>query len=117
MGAMLAITGIFGMAAYSVSKRLRELGIRVALGARGVDILMQVLKHGLFVAAIGLGSGTFCALVVARILNAFVHGIRFLDASAYITVLLLMAFVALIACYLPARRAAKLDPMKALRCE
>ena len=116
-GLLLSAIGLYGVTSYSMSQRTKEFGIRVALGARGVDILMQVLKHGLFVAAIGLGSGTFCALVVARILNAFVHGIRFLDASAYITVLLLMAFVALIACYLPARRAAKLDPMKALRCE
>ena len=116
-GLLLSAIGLYGVTSYSMSQRTKEFGIRVALGARGVDILMQVLKHGLFVAATGLGSGTFCALVVARILNAFVHGIRFLDASAYITVLLLMAFVALIACYLPARRAAKVDPMEALRYE
>ena len=117
VGVFLAALGLHGVLAYSVARRTREIGIRMALGAQRGDVLGLVMHEGLRLLGIGLVLGTITALSLGRVLGAFLFGLTTDDPLTLVSVALLLSLVALQACYLPARRAAKIDPMEALRCE
>ena len=117
MGAMLSITGIFGMAAYSVSKRLKELGIRMALGARRREVLQAALGRALKLLALGSAAGLFLGLLAARVLaHHRVSGDAARSAGAG-GVVLAMALLGLVATWIPAQRALQVDPLVLLREE
>jgi predicted permease len=114
---LLAALGIYGVLAYSVSRRTREIGVRMALGAQFADVLGLVLRQGLGLVALGMSVGLAGALGLTRFLRGLLYEVKPLDPLTFGGVALLLALVALLACWLPARRAAKVDPMEALRCE
>ena len=116
-GLLLATTGIYGVMSYSVSLRARELGIRMALGARRETILMQVLRNGAVVALIGMAAGLAGAAALGRVIQGLLFEVDALDAVTYAAVMGVLLATSLLACYLPARRAAGTDPLRALRCE
>ena len=114
---VLSNAGIFGIMAYSTSQRTHEIGIRLALGAGRQDIIRMVVKRGAILTTIGIGIGLVGALVISRILKSMLYGVSTTDPTTYVFVSLIFLMVSLSACWLPARRAAKVDPMTALRCE
>jgi predicted permease len=116
-GLILAAMGVYAVMAYAVGQRTQEFGVRLALGADRGDILRLVLGHGLMLAAIGVAAGLMLALAVTRFLASFLYGVSPFDPVTFIGVPLLLALVALLACWLPARRATKVDPIIALRAE
>jgi len=115
MALLLGVVGLYGAIAYSVSTRTHEIGIRVALGAESEDVLKMVLRGGFKLAGFGVGIGIVAALVSTRYLANLLYGIKPTDPPTFATVALLLIGVALLASYIPARRAAKVDPMVALR--
>lgn len=114
---LLAAIGIYGVMAVSVVQRTREIGIRMALGAVGRDVLALVVRQGLALVATGLALGLAAALALTRVLRSLLFSVSVTDPSVFGAIILLLAAVALIACYLPARRASRVDPMVALRHE
>ena len=114
---VLASVGVFGVMSYSVSERAHEIGIRMSLGAQTSDILRMVLRSGMTLTVLGLAIGLPIAFALARALAALLFGVEATDPFSFIGLPLLLAAVAALACYLPARRAAHLDPLKALRYE
>ena len=114
---LLAVVGIYGVKAYSVARRTREIGIRMALGASTSDVLRLILREGALLTAIGLGLGFMLAVAVGKLANGFLYDIAIIDPVAFTVAPTLLALSALLACWLPARRAAKVDPMTALRSE
>jgi putative ABC transport system permease protein len=114
---LLASVGIYGVLAYSVSQRTSEIGIRMALGASRASVLTMVLGQGLRMTAIGLAIGLALALGVTRVMSGILFGISPTDPATFTAILLLLGTIALLACYLPARRATRVDPMVALRYE
>jgi hypothetical protein len=114
---LLAALGIYGVIAYSVVQRTRELGIRVALGAQGDDVLRLVLRQGMAPVAAGLLLGLCGAAAASRVLQSLLYGVAATDAATYLAVAAFLATVATAASYLPARHATRADPMTALRAE
>jgi putative ABC transport system permease protein len=111
---LLAAIGIYGVLAQSVVQRTHEIGIRMAVGAQMRDVLKLILGHGMTLVALGIVTGIAGALGVTRLMTNLLFGVNAADPLTFAAISLLLAFVALLACYLPARRAAKLDPMIAL---
>ena len=114
---LLAVAGLYGVMAYSVARRTAELGTRIALGATRANVLRMVLRQGLATAVIGVAIGIAGALGLTRTLQSFLFGLSPTDPLTFAAVALLLILVALLACYIPARRASKVDPMTALRYE
>jgi putative ABC transport system permease protein len=114
---ILAAIGIYGVMAYSVNQRTHEIGIRLALGAQTRDILRLVVRQALLLVSVGIAVGLAGALALTRVMASLLYGISATDRLTFVITPLLLAGVALLASYLPARRAAKVDPMIALRYE
>ena len=117
LGMCLAAVGLYAAVAYLVNRRTHELGIRMALGARRGDVLKLVLAQGMRLSAAGAGVGLAGALAASRLMSGFIYGVAPTDPLSYAASTLVAVCVALLACYFPARRATKVDPMVALRYE
>ncbi len=113
----LALTGIYAIIAYSVAQRTREIGVRIALGAQRRDVMRLVVGHGMSLALLGVAVGLALALGLTRFLSGLIYDVSATDPATFAAVVALLAIVALVACYIPARRATKVDPMIALRCD
>ncbi len=114
---ILAAVGIYGVIAYGVSQRTREIGIRIALGARRWDVFKLVVGHGMILSLIGVGIGVAVSLLLTRYLASLLYGVSSTDPLTFASIVLLLITVALLACSIPARRATRVDPMNALRQE
>jgi ABC-type antimicrobial peptide transport system permease subunit len=114
---LLTTLGLYGVVALWVGQRTREIGIRVALGARSAGIVALVLREGLRLVVIGLPLGLAAALAAVRLLSSYLYGVSATDAATFSATTALLAGVALFACYVPARRAMRVDPVQALRRE
>jgi putative ABC transport system permease protein len=113
----LAAAGIFAVMAYSVGQRTHEIGVRMALGARRIDVLRLVVSGAIKMASIGLATGTCVALILTHALSSALFGVIRMDTAIFVLWTLVLATVAAVAAYIPARWATKVDPMQALRCE
>jgi putative ABC transport system permease protein len=114
---LLSSIGIYGVVSYSVSQQTHHIGVRMALGARAIDILKMVLKQGLLIAVAGITIGVAASIGLMRLLQSLLFGVPANDVSIFAMVVGALFMVALLACYLPARRATKVDPLVALRYE
>ncbi|MEE8586677.1 MAG: FtsX-like permease family protein [Acidobacteriota bacterium] len=117
MALALSALGLFGVVSHLANQRTREFGLRMALGARGRDVLSLVLRQGLGLVLAGLAAGLLCALWLTDFLEGFLYGVEPVDAPTFAGAAALLALVALAACLLPARRAARIDPATSLRYE
>jgi ABC-type antimicrobial peptide transport system permease subunit len=114
---LLGVVGIYGVISYVAAQRTREIGIRLALGARVGDVRKLFLRHGLRLTVAGIALGIVLAVVVTRVMSGYLFGVGPVDPLTYVAVSALLAGIALLATYLPARRAARVDPNVALRAE
>ncbi|MBS1786888.1 MAG: ABC transporter permease [Acidobacteria bacterium] len=117
LGLLLASVGIYGVVSYSVAQRTNELGIRIALGASSADIIKLILRYGLALALAGVALGAAASYGLTRLMKSFLFGVSPNDPITFTAVALLLTVIALLACWIPARRATKVDPLKALRHE
>ena len=114
---LLTAVGLYGVLAYTVAQRTREIGIRMALGAQALDLVRMILHQGFVLVVIGVAIGTALSFLLTRAMTSLLFGVRAHDPATFIMVAVVLTLVALVACLIPARRAAKVDPMVALRCE
>ena len=114
---ILAAVGVYGLLSYTVAQREREIGIRMALGAAGAQIVMLVLRQGAVLVGVGTAVGVVAALAGSRLLRSLLYGITANDPLTFLLVPVVLLAVALVACWLPARRATSVDPINALRFE
>jgi ABC-type antimicrobial peptide transport system permease subunit len=114
---LIGVVGIYGVIAYAAAQRTREIGVRVALGAQSRDVRSMFIRHGLSLTAVGIALGIAAAMAVTRVMSAFLFGVGPTDPVTYGVVSAALAAVAFVATYLPARRAAGVDPVVALRAE
>jgi putative ABC transport system permease protein len=112
---LLAVIGIYGVMSYTVSQRTHEIGIRMALGAQQGDVVRRVMQRGFVLASLGIGIGTLGSLGMTRGLTTLLHEVSPTDPLTFTSVVLILAVVALLGSWLPARRAAAVDPVVALR--
>ncbi len=114
---LLGMVGIYGVIAYMAAQRTREIGVRMALGAQSGDVRNLFLRHGLWLTAIGIATGIAIALMLTRVMSAFLFGVGPMDPVTYAAVSAVLAGLTLVATYLPAYRASRVDPVVALRTE
>jgi putative ABC transport system permease protein len=117
LGLVLAVVGVYGVVSYSTSQRTHEIGIRMALGAGRGNILKMILRQGFVVVGAGLVAGLLTAIAVSRLVGQFLVGVSATDPLTYAGITVILVLAALVACYLPARRGTRVDPMVALRHE
>jgi putative ABC transport system permease protein len=117
LATLLSAVGIFGVMNYSVALRTREIGLRLAVGAQPRQVLLLILKQGFWLTIAGVILGLVAALALTRLLSGLLFGVAAIDVTTFATISLLLVFVSLLACYLPARRAMRIDPLRALRYE
>ena len=114
---LLAAVGIYGVISYSVAQRTQEIGIRLALGAQPVDVLQMVLAQGGRLSIAGLAIGLLVGAGLTRLMSKLLYSVSALDPTIFAVMTITVALVALLACYIPARRSLQIEPMTALRCE
>jgi predicted permease len=117
VGLLLAAVGIYGVMAYSVSQRTHEIGIRVALGAQRFDVLRLIIRQGMTPALIGIVLGVIGSATLTRLIKGLLFGVRAIDPLTFVLIALLLTIIALLACWIPARRATRVSPLIALRQE
>lgn len=114
---LLAAIGIYGVLAYSVTQRTNEIGVRMALGANALDVFKLIIRQGMFCALVGIGIGALSSIALTRFLSGFLFGVSPTDPQIFVLVALVLLFISFMACYIPARRATKVDPIVALKSE
>jgi ABC-type antimicrobial peptide transport system permease subunit len=114
---LLGAVGIYGVISYIVSQRIREMGVRIALGAQQRDVSRLVLRHGLALTGVGVGVGLAAAVALTRLMSALLFGVSAVDPLTYVAVATALTAIALFASWVPARRAARTNPLEALRYE
>jgi ABC-type antimicrobial peptide transport system permease subunit len=117
IGLFLAVMGLYAVVSYAVTRRTREIGVRMALGAGRTDVVRLVVREGMRLTFIGLGLGLVASLGLGLVMSKVLYGVGAMDAGVYIGVTAVLLGVSAAACYLPARRATRVDPLVALRAE